>query len=383
MISSFARLRGSLPWSVADAIFHLPVRLERSTPRYCDQRGFRLHRLEEKRVVLPHFIDGSDERLRRLLSEEVHVPPQGECHFAAIIPGGRVLGRTCTATTPDGGVLADVSPDEGRGHRPHRALSTQLFARAPSRLTGTSLLVGGVGHANFYHWMFDMLPRIGLARAAGLPEPDRWIVPSTKLGVSRALLTRCGVDASRCIALGRFSHLHCDQLIVTSAPGWICEPQPRTASFLREALGLATPPDSGKRIYLGRRGRRKLVNEQAVISALQPLGFKEVYLEGLGLDQQIDAVAGASCVVAPHGAGLAHLVHARPFGALIEILPEDYPNPTFALLAGACGMSYGCVAAKRASGAREHRTRADICVDPVSVRALVDSALAMPALNPS
>jgi len=240
-----------------------------------------------------------------------------------------------------------------------------------------------VGHANFYHWVFDMLPRIGLARAAGLPEPDHWIVPATKLGVSRELLTRCGVDASRCIALGRFSHVECEQLIVTSAPGWICEPQPRTAAFLREALGPATPPDPSKRIYLGRRGRRKLVNEQEVISALKPLGFVEVYLEGLGLSQQNDAVAGASCVVAPHGAGLAHLVHANPFGALIEILPEDYPNPTFALLAGACGMRYGCVAAKRAPGAREHRTRADICVEPGAVRAIVDSALAMLASIPS
>ena len=63
-------------------------------------------------------------------------------------------------------------------------------------------------------------------------------------------------------------------------------------------------------------------------------------MEGLSLEAQIAAFRGASLVVAPHGAALAHLVHAAPGATLVELIPRGYLNQSFYALAGACGMRY-------------------------------------------
>ena len=74
-------------------------------------------------------------------------------------------------------------------------------------------------------------------------------------------------------------------------------------------------------------------------------------MEGLPLDAQMAVVRGASLVVAPHGAALAHLVQLAPGGTLIELMPPDYGNPAFFTLAGACGLRYALLLGLRSDGA--------------------------------
>jgi capsular polysaccharide biosynthesis protein len=258
----------------------------------------------------------------------------------------------------------------------HRALSGEVFAWRPRRLRGRSALVGAIGHRNFYHWMFDTLPRIGLVRDAGLESVERWIVPASDLPVARALLARAGLDASRLEPLRRADHVVCDELVVTSAPGEVCEPTPRAVAFLRGTLAVDRARVPGKRVHIARRGRRKIANEAELAPALERFGFRTVAMEGLSLDEQIAAVAGAEAVVAPHGAALAHLIHAADGATLVELMPPSYPNPSFFVLAGACGLRYAAVQGDgdatnaAASGAR------DFTVDRVKFERALAAAFA-------
>ena len=350
VLASFTRARAALPASLNDAAFHLPTRVIDDTPALADALGWPCVDLGLNAVILPTVIErGADtDALSRLRARVAEQRPSSRA-FAARLPRGRVLGRGCSAiaqpSAQHGVVLADVSPHFGEPMARHRALSSFLIAPPPRRLAGVGALIGAIGHDNFYHWLFDVLPRIGLLRSAGFGAVDHWIVADDRLTVARELLSRAGIEPSKVRCVGRGGHLECEELVVTSAPGRICEPTPRSVEFLRELFGsesaaINSGGASGRRIYVARRGRRKIVNEDELAPVLAHHGIEQTSMEGLSLSEQIAVFRGASLVVAPHGAALSHLVHAAKGATLVELHPPNYLNQAYFVLAGACGVRY-------------------------------------------
>jgi len=371
IVASLARARGVLPHAVNDAVFHLPTRATADTPALSRASGWQCTELGPRTARLPaiHAFDAPAQAVADAIVAGLQSPTSRARAFAAVVPHGRVYAIGCTAIAPPGIVLADVSPHAGVPIEQHRVLSGYVIARPPRRIAGTCALIAAVGHDNFYHWLFDSLPRIGLVRDAGLAAVDHWIVPDTSLAVAKDLLARCGIDPARVVTVGAGAHIECERLIVTSAPGEICEPTPRSVEFLRGALGASASPSTTRprRIYVARRGRRKVANEGALAPILVAHGIETVAMEGLSLDAQIAAFRGASLVVAPHGAALAHLIHAQPDGTLVELMPPAYGNPSFLMLAGACGMRYTPVAGMRIAGRGGKVTAADFEIDPAGL----------------
>lgn len=374
LLASWARARGVLPHRLNDILFALPTHAVTDTPALAAREGWAWTDLGPNTMVEPEIAGGDPRAIERLRGELVSAGrPQRA--FAAVIPRGRVLGIACSALAPTGAVLTDVCPHAGIEARFHRALSSAPAARWPRRLAGRSVLIGAIGHGNFYHWMFDVLPRIGLAGRAGFGSVDRWIVARSKLAVSHELLSRCGVERSRIHEIGRGGHVECDELVVTSAPGAICEPTPASAEFVRSTLGrprASSADQPGRRIYVARRGRRKVLNEDAIRPVLARAGFEFVAMEGLPLDAQIDAFAGASVIVAPHGAALAHLVHAARGATLVELFPSEYLNASFYALAGACGVRYAALLGQPDPGGRGAPSMRDYTVGPEELARLLD-----------
>jgi hypothetical protein len=95
--------------------------------------------------------------------------------------------------------------------------------------------------------------------------------------------------------------------------------------LVQGALRQPPPAEAGTRLYVSRRDAplRSLANEAAVEEALTALGFTVVTFSGRPLAQQIQLFQQAEIVVAPHGAGLAHLTHARSGLKVFEFLPVE------------------------------------------------------------
>jgi hypothetical protein len=375
IVGLFTEARGLPPAWAHDRVFALPVRAIDETAELCDARGWPLVDLGPRVQCLPEVLGCTEPTLLARLHAEVFGLARPRRVFAAVIPGGRVHTHACTAIAPRGIVLADVSPHARVPLHLHRALSGSIVARQPRRLLGRSALVGGIGHRNFYHWLFDSLPRIGLVRDAGLDAVDRWIVPATELAVARELLARAGIDAGKLEPLGRRDHVVCDELVVTSAPGEVCEPTPRTVDFLRSVLPADRRRVAGKRVYIARRGRRRIANEAEFAGLLEGFGFTTVAMEGLSLDAQVAAVAGAEVVLAPHGAALSHLLHASDGATVIECMPPGYCNASFFVLAGACRIRYAALAGEGETSWNTANTAAASSRDFVVDRSKLEQAL--------
>jgi len=348
-LAAVARARGALPGWINDAVFALPTSATDDTRALCARHGWRSIDLGPNPPASPELLNGSsDEATLAGLRASCSPHAAADRAFAAVLPRGRVLGIACTAIAPGGVVLADVSPHAGEPLRRHRALASFAIAARPRRLAGRCALIGAIGHNNFYHWMLDVLPRIALLREAGLAGIDRWIVAESRLPAAAELLARCGLDGAELVPLGRFGHVECEELAVTSAPGRICVPTPRGAAALRALLGGGVA--GTRRVYIARRGRRKVANEAELLPVLREAGFETISMEGRSLAEQFESIRGASLVVAPHGAALAHLVQAAPGATLIELMPPGYGNPAFYALAGACGLRYAVLVGSAAGG---------------------------------
>ena len=95
-------------------------------------------------------------------------------------------------------------------------------------------------------------------------------------------------------------------------------------------------------IYISRRSakNRSLENESELEEKLKQLGLKIVTLEKMILYEQINLIANAEVIIAPHGAGLSHIIWGNKQKKLIEIFPSHTNNDCYARIAVQKSMDY-------------------------------------------
>jgi hypothetical protein len=250
-------------------------------------------------------------------------------------PGQVVVADASSAYWPlSGGVLAGegvLPPAEPRRREP---------------LAEAFLVCDDLEAGNFCHFVCDLLPKIALAqecrrRIPLLVDPlvqpfqrellqrvsERWGHPIVPLEPGLELAVE------RLFYLRRASHIHpllrCSGLAI----GWVRE--------LVEAR--PEPAPAGSVLYL-RRQRRRLLNEEELIGALQrhtPRLQVVDALDGLAVRAQAELVGRHELLLGPHGAGFTHLLFARqaPQRAL-ELLAEGNGSLTFALISGRLGLDH-------------------------------------------
>lgn len=98
---------------------------------------------------------------------------------------------------------------------------------------------------------------------------------------------------------------------------------------------------SSNRIIISRKYAqgRKVINENELISSLEPYGFKSYILERMTFDEQLSLFSDASIVVGPHGAGLSNILFCKP-GTIIVELYSNYYNAVFYTLAQSLNLKY-------------------------------------------
>ncbi|NBB37629.1 glycosyltransferase family 61 protein [Sphingobium yanoikuyae] len=81
--------------------------------------------------------------------------------------------------------------------------------------------------------------------------------------------------------------------------------------------------DLPSKIYISRSlaKRRVMENEEQVHEAMEERGVAVLHFENLPIWQQIAIASNAQTIIAPHGAGLAHLITAIRPATVVEILP--------------------------------------------------------------
>lgn len=95
-----------------------------------------------------------------------------------------------------------------------------------------------------------------------------------------------------------------------------------------------------KRIYISRKNRRKLLNEDEIVQVLQEYGFIIIEDETRTIKEQMEIYSSADVILGPHGASFSNILWCRPNTVLIELFSNQYYPPFFKYLANVLELKY-------------------------------------------
>jgi len=280
--------------------------------------------------------------------DRLHTSPET---FVVQIPDGRFWGYYGgNVITPDDMLLEDLSKDirPGGDHE----IFLQLKLPRIEKIVGTVAIISSQeSERNYYHWMFDVVPKVRLLADAGitLEEIDLFATNMSGLSFQDETLALLKVPQERLRRVNGNTHLKADRLVVPSptinssfdTPQWTCK-------FLRELLLSNVEPALKERggnpelLYItrSRSAFRHVINEGELTDFLTGLGFSTIAPEDLTVVEQAARFASARAIVSVHGAGLVNLVCSNPGTKIIELFSPNFVQTNYWGISSVMGLDY-------------------------------------------
>jgi len=199
-----------------------------------------------------------------------------------------------------------------------------------------SLLSGGGANKNYFHWLFDVLPRIGIIEKINkIDFPNYLLCPNYELPYQIDTLRLLGIQKERIISSKKNRHIESKKLLITdhpynisgnasvdheNIPIWISD-------WLKEKfLKFKSNKHKFEKIYIDRSdvdpnniSLRRIQNELETKKFLEMNGYKSVKLQDLSFVEQVGLFSSVKKVIGLHGAGFANIVFCKPGTKIIEI----------------------------------------------------------------
>ena len=297
----------------------------------------------------------------------------------AELPHGRVLGPHHAVITGRGDLVQEVSWYFGTTRPREHPAFINPFPGPPLRLDGRVGVLAARGDGNYYHFLMDVIVKLGVLEQASVPWPDTWYAAASRAPFQSQLLALAGIPEKTIVDAVEHPHVQAETLVVPAPPAMSEVNPPWAVQWVRNRL-LPQVDISGprRRIYVTRgpsANNRTVLNEERVLPFLESRGFELVDPGTMSVVDQIRTFATADIIVATHGAALANLTFATPGATVIELFPEGCLLPDYwRLVSGIEGVRYRYLTAY---GKPPHRGRAttivrDINVDLAALERLLD-----------
>lgn len=272
--------------------------------------------------------------VKELFGAKFACPDDSVC----ILHDGRVAHDGGLIITSENNVLRGISCIDFDTALPTNPLHLHYLPR-PRRVLGSVAVATCSMPYNYYHWMIEAVPRLGMYAEAGV-DFDHVYAP-TRHRFQRETLRLLGLSDSKIIRGSQNTHIVSDQLVASS---WNRASTRRTVGFLHNRLTshLDAHEHPRLRVFISRRkrGKRVITNDAEVFGMLQPLGFERYELETMSVGDQIKLFYNADCVIGPHGAGLANIAFCREGTKVIEINTPYRTSTCFYDIAHYRGLRY-------------------------------------------
>ncbi len=255
------------------------------------------------------------------------VGPTGALHS---IPRGIAWSRGAHFDS-QGRLLHNLSPGLNRDMEYWLQVRGGFFPRVQNLEHEVVSLVAD-GHANYFHWLFGVLPLLEVLDPASLP--NRRYLACCDSPFQLKTLELLGIPNHAVIPARPRTFYRAPVLQIPATFSGPTAPTQENMAFLHQRLvenpAQPLPPSpAGPRFYISRRNAtsRRLANESALLKLLEPLGFDLVNMEDFSVSQQISLFHHAEAVISPTGAALANLAFCRPGTRVLIFMPagcEDY-----------------------------------------------------------
>lgn len=217
------------------------------------------------------------------------------------------------------------------------------------RVDEFAALLAATGGNTYYHWMFEVLPRLSMLKS-NLKKNQNilYVVNSLNYEFQKETLKSLGIREKDCIALDQFPALEFRRILIPSYPSPMGAPSPQVVDCLRKGFItnqiVKTKKYFPKRLYLKRSGvSRRVVNEEKLLLILKKLNFQFIDSSSLSFKEQVYLFNQAEVVMAAHGAALSNIVFCSPGVKVIEMFSSQYANVCYQHLAGVCDLKHYAV----------------------------------------
>jgi hypothetical protein len=178
------------------------------------------------------------------------------------------------------------------------------------------------------------------------------------------LLTLAGISAGQAVDSRRQS-VRFKSCVLGNNDSWFFLNQADVQSVRRHITSRLPPPTGPpKRLYISRSGRRRVLNEDALVQMLDRYGFEVVPDQPRPVAEQVALYQNASVVLGPHGASFANVLFCQPGTHLIELFAPGYVPEFFRYLAHLLQLPYAAYCHGEAIHYPDHRAvTTDMTID--------------------
>lgn len=223
-----------------------------------------------------------------------------------------------------------------------------MHAREPAFRLAEAFWLAGSHTVDFGHWITEYLPKLMIARRAGLPDGVPVLVDANIPATVRAALPRFLAPGTPLITVPHLAEVQVERMWLAPTPQYAGfyatqwdervwnarSADPDSMALLLSDIRKMTDGDidssSGfEKLFLARkpsRGKKKLVNHLELETIAGERGFKIIYPEDFSLLEQIRLARHARHVVAPDGSNSLLAFFAQP-GTRVCTLSPPYAYP--------------------------------------------------------
>jgi hypothetical protein len=195
--------------------------------------------------------------------------------FVLKIPKGRIYGRNGVVITPKDQILADTAIEWIPSIEKH-SLFRKCKLHSLKKVEGKVAVMASKSADCYFHWMFDILPRLEILRLSQVQYDKIYLNPLNH-AFQKETFEKLHLDPEKIIWADRYQHIQADEVIVPSLPAERPGPIPGwVINFLNDKFLSSQNQEPHKRLYISREkaNSRKIMNEEELFQALEPLGFE-------------------------------------------------------------------------------------------------------------
>jgi len=217
-------------------------------------------------------------------------------------------------------------------------------------------LVQGASSINYFHWLFDLLPKIYICSKNYNISKINYFYLSEPQNFQIKLLKFFKIRENQIINSKLYRHIQADQIITVdhpwykkgfffeefnNIPKWIVSWLRN--NFLKEKKKFYC----SKKIFIDRSDSKsnhsQIINKDQIINFLKKQNFKVYRIAKMNFFKQVYLFSNADFIISAHGAALANLVFCKHKTKIIEIKPETQPGDYFKKISEINKLKYLCL----------------------------------------
>ena len=240
-------------------------------------------------------------------------------------------------------LIPKLSFQQVNGKLEHAKYNSVIRKGTPSilkKFSGTvlNLAQGASGH-NYFHFIFDILPKIYLLNSKiDLKKVDYFYVSDPKKWQIK-IFGILGINKKKLLSSKEYKHILAEEIYAVDHPwynkGYVqknCQKIPKWIVHKNRKLFLNNNKknNTNKKIFLDRSDSKynhcQIKNLKDIKKLILEKKFKIYKPEILSFEQQINLFKDSSIIIGAHGAALSNIIFCKPGTKVIEIIPADHPN---------------------------------------------------------